>query len=904
MAENDLKSQIEFQIQSNQAESDIDDFLRKTKEKIKSTEVGGGEEKGSERQQTIDGKKKEFIRMQEEVMDKIEKDPSFQRKIAEFRGAMAGLDETDPQNKKLMQLHERHGYRGAEAVISGYRTKMEELRNQLPASKFPAAEEAFERKYGGDYRKALDTYMGTKGSGDPGRGLVGKYIAAGIVGSALAGAGGYLGAAEMTGAQISTAGGLAFDYKSLTGQTMAFEQTELQNKMREVELQAKMWTTILSVGGAGLGAVLMPGMPIVGAIAGGGAGMMASSWLSGSMLGGEMESQVEQKRWLQLMGQLDPMIHQRVQTYDKLEIADVRFRQRFGRQDIKGRGLGYADRQIREYQYMMGGIAGYDEDTFEAQLGYSRMAGLKPEEVFEMGLATRYTGQKVGAGELMGRQQMATMTGMTQRMPDLTKGLNQLAVMMGQLGLQIGEKGLTGAGMLPYAIYGDQALGRMGDLGMQTIQGIQGMFRQKPGSGADAFLFAAMKPLITDEQGRVSIREYEMIKAKGLGYPGAFEHLVKAADKYGTGTDKGFFSLMALTGDTPQGKILAGQLADRMDERYPEGHLKADQRKGAEGLIEEWKAMEELTEEELRESEEQTGTLANILKEGRKGTSGAETHYAKVEDLLAHLGEDIAKEFRKSQEKLIQAQNEAILTHWDEILKEWDRSNKSLERIIDEIFGEKRTTMLSDKEGDLFYNLAGSFDTESEYWKGKYNIALKTLEEGDPEGKHHKWLTNKTNKSELLKYVNDPSWFTFPVGDRVLALKHKGLDLGEGEELDINEQLELVREKYRENVSQILGKDWWKQYPDWWWTDWMNEILEESTTPANPADWEKVGHPPGTKEGAQGHSGRDLMNATSKSDIIINIDASDIAQAAAMVEDELTKVAAMARPTQINTGRA
>jgi hypothetical protein len=323
------------------------------------------------------------------------------------------------------------------------------------------------------------------------------------------GGGQFYQASQMAGADISMRSNTLLDLNSIIGSRVETSQNNMSNVMQGLQLRKQGYEFAGSVAGGLLAAGLTAGgMALAGTGIGTpiGLGMLGVASMVGSSAGGtiggilgtnditaEMKAQEHEVLKNKFLGQIMPIAEQRVGVYDQLDTVRAKFRARTG-SGLSGitNGLGYTEAEQYQLGLMQSGVTGhFNQNTFAGQTAFARANGYDPSEIYQSGIATRYTGQEVGANNLARRQALADQTGMGTRMPDLIAAINGLSVVMTKSGVDPTEGTLLQAANLPALLFGNSARGRMGDLGMETIMGINSAFQQQPGSAQDAFLFQA-----------------------------------------------------------------------------------------------------------------------------------------------------------------------------------------------------------------------------------------------------------------------------------------------------------------------------------------------------------------------------------------------------------------------------
>jgi hypothetical protein len=530
----------------------------------------------------------------------------------------------------------------------------------------------------------------------------------------------YQTASMMTHAGIERSSGLAFNYNSLPGDYILKSQTRMQNEMSLVELEKQRKMMLYGSVGSGIGMAVGTG---VGFLSGG----MFSPTLAavGGFLGNtigtsiadiggtqdvtrKMHEQNPQMQLNKLMEQWYGLAGSRVEAFGTYDVANARTQARFGNIGLTGKGLGYDDATLKRLQYQMGSISGYDKTSFLSQTGFSRAEGLSPEEVYQANISTRYTGQKIGPTELMQRKNLAQNIGMSERLPEVIQGMNQLAEVFAKVGNKTGESGMMKSAALLSTIYGDSEKGRIGtSLGMNTFGQLQGMFQQAPGSAGDAFMFNALRG-----QHKGNLRQFEILKEQGLTNPDTFRSVLQQIEKYGP--EKGYFAFKGLG----LSAVNANQLSEKI--KTTTG--------GVEGVMKEWEEKNNAIEKNTGDSK---NVLDRILIDAQGSTSKTDKFQTDITNSLIQTGGYLFGIYTSLKAAEIHRQNAMLndASLQSKITSELARTKDDILTMMKQILGDAAGFDPKSAEGDFLYNFLQPVGSkERDTYAG--NLFIKKENEG------------------------------------------------------------------------------------------------------------------------------------------------------------------------------
>lgn len=471
---------------------------------------------------------------------------------------------------------------------------------------------------------------------------------------------------QMTEANIQQRAGTTFDMGSVMQTGLMTSAMHRENIMQGLQIRKQGYSTAGSLAGLGIGlgvGVLTGGLglgvaPMIGSALGGEIGGIFGT----DDITDEMKKQTEFIAKDKMVGQLMGIANQRVGMYDEMDTARARFRARSGTSDVGGSGTGYTQAELYGLGHQQESVTGhFNKKTFTDQLRFSRAYGYNPAEIFNAGVTTRYTGQEVGASELFSRKELAERTGMGTRMPELIQGINQLAGVMTRVGANPTESSMMQAANLPFLLFGDSARGRMGDMGMDTLMGMNSMFRQQSGSAGDAFLYQALKPK--------SLQEFDLMKEQGIFGQGNLRKVTEYAGQFGSS---------AMTE-----RIFKGMGVESASLRK----AFTDQAFNEDGTVN--KDFLEKFEKIDTNTEEGTKQMADLLKVSEEAVSGAERQKKALVDAMVKTGGDIVKAVHEMQLKEVQEQNKVLENQktWDIITEAWRKSVFDFQEAVNKLLG-------------------------------------------------------------------------------------------------------------------------------------------------------------------------------------------------------------------------
>ena len=765
-----------------------------------------------------------------QYLRRIQNNPTMRKAFDDYNAAREGYDERGLQNfvqgqkskyarSYLSLFHSERARTISEARESGMTTEeVSKITNK------------FDEKYRGTASQSAKDIIQSDPATKDNLSVIGRYLVAGIIAQAVTSTGGYFGAKEMVGAQTTTATTLGFNMQSLPGNAITMSETRMSNEMQWAQLQKQKTEMVGGVGGAAAGLILggiltvLTGNPMfipIGGMIVQGIGSGIASYIGGKELSKTELSQTREKAWNKLVSEIYPLAEQRVPVYDQYDTARTKFGARYGRQGTVGSGLGYAPDELYNLMYQSGAMTGkFDRDTFAAQLKFSRAYGYNPNEIMPASISTRYTGEEAGVGGLEMRRGLADKTGMGTRISDLIQAMNQLAVTMTKSGVQSTERGLLETSLLPFMLYGNTAKGRMGDLGMNTLQGMQNMFQQSPGSAGDAFLFNALRG-----RHKGNIMEFEIMKEKGLYDPEVRGDVFREASKMPG--QLGYHLFRGLGIESPN---LAKAMMDKALNFNKDGTETDKEGKVYESGVEGW--LKKLNDEvEGLSPEETEKRLAELGVLAAKNTSDAEKHAEGIKKQMIETGGIISADIKAAQKKFeeIMAMVLSNQDFWKEFRKMMENTMQTMVDTMKSVVGgkqkdeqnkvikERDDSEIGGKGGwnEFFYNMTESVNPN----KG-------TKEQRD---KERGWVLDKINKGrnagqiiditekERKKYDDDnENWMVLPdlennenyyAISRYFPMEKYFLSNGEWKELveKKEEDLNRIREQQEEERKSGSG---------------------------------------------------------------------------------------------------
>lgn len=558
------------------------------------------------------------------------------------------------------------------------------------------------------------------------------YMIGYMVSDLVRGFGQYGQANLMTGADISMRSNTILDLNSIVGTRIETSQTNMRNVMQGLQLRKQGYEQVGSFGGSILGALgggllgglISAGNP-VGAMVGAGIGSMifgsaASEY--GGFLGTkditkEMKAQEHEILKNKFVSQVMGVAEQRVGVFDQLDQTRTKFRARTGGTYLGTDGLGYTQAEQYQLALQQEGVTGhFNQNTFAGQTAFSRAYGYDPTQMYQAGVSTRYTGEEVGANNLGRRKDLADRSGMGNRLPELINSVNSLAVIMAKSGVNPTEGSLMQMANLPFLLSGNSARGRLSDLGMDSIMGINGMFQQSAGTAGDAFLFQAMY----GKHGG-NLNKFDLMKQQGIFGDGNLRSVIEAGSQYG-GKETTQMLFKSLGMDPKGAKTLS-------DAAYNEdGSVNEDFLKQFESID--------------TNTEEGKDKLAEITGLSREQISGAEKHKEDMVKKMAEIGEKIAGEVRKMQDKLVEVQNNVLKESksWDLITKEFNQGVADFVEAVKKLYVEEQTKGTYEEQKKINPNIT----------REQYDAGIS----GDEMNAMYNILHKKENWKEVLSNYN------------------------------------------------------------------------------------------------------------------------------------------------------
>lgn len=598
----------------------------------------------------------------------------------------------------------------------------------------------------------------------------------------------------MTQAGIERTQGMAFSNQGGLQDYLQKSSTGMQNTMSLLELEKQRKSLLYGSVGSGIGmaagtvlgyatgGMFSPTLAAVGGFLGNTIGSSFAERYGTQDITKEMAIQTPQMQFNQIAQDWMGLSGPRVDAFQNFDIRDMRTKARFGNIGIVGRGLGYDDGTLRSLQYGMGSIAGYDENAFLSQTAFSRAQGLSPEEVYQANISTRYTGQRIGATELTQRKNLANTIGMGDRVPEVIQGMNKLAEVFARVDNHAGESGMMKSAALLSTIYGDTEKGRIGtQLGMETFGQLQGMFQQAPGSAGDAFMFNALRG-----QHKGNLREFQILKEKGITNPDTFRSVLQQIEKYGP--EKGYFAFEGLGLSATNANLLSEKI------KTTEG--------GVEGVMKEW-------DEKNKAIEKNTGgakdVLDSILNDAVNKTSKTEKFQATLLGLNVVAGTHLFNIHSQIKLQDTKKQNEILENRQlqDTILGQmkasWDVMVQNVENIVSNKLGVDAIKGAQDPNSIFFYNML-SKDKEKQEFAAKFLVGLGTDKYKIWEGANIWGNSNRPGNVGDLSTItvplrNDPA-FPF-MADQHITIDAKALGI----------DTEAKKAALMKNIDETLRKE-------------------------------------------------------------------------------------------------
>ena len=608
--------------------------------------------------------------------------------------------------------------------------------------------------------------------------LFGQYIMGYMFSNLISAGGSYIESSMMTSAQAFQRTGTTFDLTSFVGSKIQTSQMRMANEMAFEELSKKRSELIGSGAGSalglGIGLLLAPmtgGASIpLGMLIGGSAGSTTGGIIGTSGISELVRKQTPEIAANKFLEQVYGIAERFSGSFDEMDVARRRFAARTGRGSIPGAGLGYTDAELYQLGLSQSGVTGqYDPNTFLGQTAFARAFGYNPQDIYSAGMSTRFTGQNVGANELMMRKELADRMGIGSRLPEMIQAMNQLAAVMTKSGVNATEADLQRFSMLPNMLFGNTARGRLPDLGMETIMGMQSMFGTEAGSAQDAFLFQALFP-----QHKGNIYQFQLMKEQGIFGKGNLRSILSGASKYGALGENGLNALFEGMG--VQSASLRKAIIDKAF--VPGGGLNED-------FIKQFESIDTNTEEGK-------DRLAELLGIAKDQVSGAEKTNEIIKRIESTVGAKIAPDIHQMRIDLAKMQGSILgdKDTWQVIMNQMQQGMKDfLEavKMMKDVF--EQTKGYTQNERDNMFNAV----TQKQGWEKAFT-GLKMNEV---------WDFNK------LPFEND-GWLYIPVGEKQerspsgnMLTKYKYLQI-EG----TPSWLKVMNDIERDEIQ----KDVWQQY--------------------------------------------------------------------------------------------
>lgn len=759
-----------------------------------------------------------LARSAKEAIDGFQNNPKLKEDLNEINNLIGGMklvgDEKTKQDM-MSKVRKYYGDLSKEIVGSTQRLDQELSSKGLGKEQRMSAIEKAAQPYMEGLASAESTIKEdlSKASPSSKRNLrtIGMYVLAGVIEQLTTSIFSYEQSKIMVGAQNVVATGMGFNFTSLAGFQASKHEAMMSNQMREAELSKQGSSSL----GLGIGTVAGMLLGLGLGVATGGAAL--PFMVTGGMIGGtigqgigstkgteEIAELIKKQLPLKEMDKAVPQFLEIANTFEKawtgLDTARARFKARSDHGNISGRGYGYSDERLYQLGTMQAGITGsYDPNTFRAELAFSRAHGYDPSEIFQASVLTRYTGQKIGAQELGTRQNIANLTGMGNRVPELLQAMNNLAVVMTKTGAPTTEETIRQTTLLPYAIWGNTARGRLGDLGMDTLGQVNNMFNQQMGSPGDVFLYNAMR-----QQTGGDIWKFQLAKEKGAFDFNNIKSVFEGAQKYAGGDQ-------TILKQTLKSLGMSANMSEQMvNKAY---NYKGEEGEGIEGWL---KHLEKLSQD----TEEQKKFMAELDSEAKKNTSSSEKFYASFENSLSYPGGGIAKNLREIMKQQLETQKKLVENkeNWDEVkkylkltsdtfLNEFKRIVRDFEAYLENNKNEEeKNEGLSESEKNFIYNneQAGKEgkDTDNIPYKQKFRETAKLIQKALNNG-----TAELVKSSQIEKYVGS---YYFPlidengnkmvneVGETIYVVPKNGMDLGNGHKFYVkdSEEASQMRDYY------------------------------------------------------------------------------------------------------------
>ncbi len=376
-----------------------------------------------------------------------------------------------------------------------------------------------------------------------------------------------------TTAQIAARGKTAFD---LTSPMSMFAEQKAYETYKDVTERTRDYQLYGELAGGVTGA-LIPGAGPLGALAGGYFGKMAGAGIA--ELSNIPEQAVTQEQ-LKYLNQSYGAAAGLVEGARPYEIAAKQMDIRFGTNMRSPEGyLGYdADRYLKMRAALAEGLGREDTGLEKEQIAFGRSTGLNPEDLAQFNIVQRLGGQSYNAQYLTSVEQMTKQEfgkdADNKRIIDVLEAIKE--IQMKQLSLGVDSKTAIEFGRLPELLLGvNNPLGRMGDLGSQTLQSLSTLGSANS-PAQEAMLFQAL-----GQHGMFGEKGYLANKTRGFWDPENFKNIMEAWGKDFAGNEKG--AEAALYNYAPEmnaesriklARVIAGEKIDVVTSRkYENGNL-------------------------------------------------------------------------------------------------------------------------------------------------------------------------------------------------------------------------------------------------------------------------------------------------------------------------------------------
>ncbi|MHB9012400.1 MAG: M15 family metallopeptidase domain-containing protein [Ignavibacteriaceae bacterium] len=334
-----------------------------------------------------------------------------------------------------------------------------------------------------------------------------------------------------TTAEIAARNKTAFDLTSpmsMFTERTAFETwKDVKERTRDYELYGKL-------AGGVVGALIPGGGPLT---------MLVGEHFGG-MAGGEIAKlsntpeQAETQEQLKYLNQSYGAAAGLVESARPYEIAARQMDIRFGTnmRDTEGY-LGYdADQYLKMRSALAEGLGRENTGLEKEQIAFARSTGLNPEDLAQFNVVQRLGGQNYNAQYLTSVEQMTKQEfgkdADNKRIIDVLEAIKE--IQMKQLSLGVDSKTAIEFGRLPELLLGvNNPLGRMGDLGSQTLQSLSTLGTANS-PAQEAMLYQAL-----GKNGMFGEKGYLANKTRGFWDPENFKNIMETWGKDFAGNEKG-----------------------------------------------------------------------------------------------------------------------------------------------------------------------------------------------------------------------------------------------------------------------------------------------------------------------------------------------------------------------------